>query len=167
MSLPVLVIMGVSGSGKSTVARPLADRLGWPFQEGDELHPAANVAKMKAGIALDDADRAPWLDAIAGWISARLSAGTGGVITCSALKHAYRDRLRTAGAGLVFVYLKGSKTVIGERIANRRGHFMPAALLDSQFATLEEPTPDEHAIVVDIDQSVEAQVNDIVGAVCP
>lgn len=167
MSLPVLVIMGVSGSGKSTVAEPLADRLGWPFQEGDALHPAANVAKMKAGMPLDDADRGPWLSAVAGWIAARLQAGTGGVITCSALKHAYRDRLRAAGLGVVFVYLKGSKAVIGERIANRHGHFMPASLLDSQFAALEEPTPDEHAIEIDIDQSVEAQANDIVAAVCP
>lgn len=167
MTFPVLVVMGVSGSGKSTVAKPLATRLGWPFQEGDDLHPAANVAKMAAGHPLDDADRAPWLDAIAAWIAAHLRDGTGGVVTCSALRRAYRDRLRQAGPGVTFVYLKGSRTVIGERVAQRRGHFMPAALLDSQFATLEEPASDEHAIVVDIDQPVEAQIDEIVAAVAP
>ncbi len=165
MTRPVLVVMGVSGSGKSTVAKPLAARLGWPFQEGDDLHPAANIAKMKAGVPLDDADRAPWLDAIAAWIADRLRAGTGGVVTCSALRRDYRDRLRGAGAGVILVYLKGSKAVIGKRVAARRGHFMPGALLDSQFATLEEPTSDEHAIVVDIDQPVESQVDEIVTAV--
>jgi carbohydrate kinase (thermoresistant glucokinase family) len=165
MSLPVLVVMGVSGSGKSTVAKPLAERLGWPFQEGDDLHPAANVAKMKAGVPLDDADRAPWLDAIRDWIAERLRADGGGVVTCSALRHAYRDRLRRAGEGVTFIYLDGSKAVIGERIAQRHGHFMPPALLDSQFATLEEPTPDEHAIVVDIDQPADRQVDEIIAAV--
>jgi carbohydrate kinase (thermoresistant glucokinase family) len=167
MSLPVLVVMGVSGSGKSTIAEPLAQRLGWPFEEGDTLHPAANVAKMKAGIPLDDADRAPWLTAIAGWIAERLRAGTGGVVTCSALRRAYRDRLREAGSGVTFVFLEGSKPIIAARMAARHGHFMPAALLDSQFATLEVPTPDEHAIVVDVDQTVERQVDEIVAAVAP
>lgn len=164
MTRPVLVIMGVSGSGKSTVAKPLAERLGWPFQEGDDLHPAANVAKMKAGIALDDADRAPWLDAIATWIGDRLTADSGGVVTCSALRRAYRDRLREAGDGVICVYLEGSKAVIAERVANRHGHFMPPALLDSQFATLEPPTPNEHPIVVDIDQPAERQVSEIIAA---
>jgi gluconokinase len=165
MSLPVLVVMGVSGSGKSTVAKPLAERLGWPFQEGDDLHPAANVAKMKAGIPLDDADRAPWLGAIADWIAERLRAESGGVVTCSALRRAYRDRLRRAGEGVTFIYLDGSKAVIAERLAQRHGHFMPPALLDSQFATLEEPTPDEHAIVVDIVQPADRQVDEIIAAV--
>jgi gluconokinase len=165
MTRPVLVVMGVSGSGKSTVAEPLAKRLGWPFEEGDDLHPAANVAKMKAGVPLDDADRAPWLDAVAAWIAERLRAGNGGVITCSALRRVYRDRLREAGDGVVFVYLEGAEAVIAGRIAERHGHFMPAALLDSQFATLEEPTPDERAIVVDIDQPVDRQIDDIVAAV--
>ncbi len=164
MTRPVLVVMGVSGSGKSTVAIPLAKRLGWPFEEGDDLHPAANVAKMKAGIPLDDADRAPWLTAVAAWIAARLSADSGGVVTCSALKRSYRDRLREAGKGVTFVYLEGSKAVIGERVAQRQGHFMPPALLDSQFATLEEPTPEEHSIVIDIDQPAERQVDEIVAA---
>jgi carbohydrate kinase (thermoresistant glucokinase family) len=167
MTLPVLVVMGVSGSGKSTIARPLAERLGWPFEEGDDLHPTANVAKMKAGMPLDDADRAPWLAAVAAWIAERLRAGSGGVVTCSALRRAYRDRLREAGDGVIFVLLQGSKAVIGARMAARHGHFMPAALLDSQFATLEVPTPDEHAIVVDVDQPVERQVDEIVAAVDP
>jgi carbohydrate kinase (thermoresistant glucokinase family) len=167
MTLPVLVVMGVSGSGKSTIARPLAERLGWPFEEGDDLHPAVNVAKMKAGISLDDADRAPWLAAIAGWIAERLRAGSGGVVTCSALRRAYRDQLRRAGDGVTFVFLEGSKAVIAARLAARHGHFMPATLLDSQFATLEVPTPDERAIVVDVDQPVERQIDEIVAAVTP
>lgn len=162
MTLPVLVVMGVSGSGKSTVAVPLAKRLGWPFQEGDDLHPAANVAKMKAGIPLDDADRAPWLAAIGDWIAARLRAGSGGVVTCSALRRAYRDRLRRPGTGVTLIYLAGSRAVIGARVARRHGHFMPPALLDSQFTTLEEPTSDEHAIVVDVDQPANAQIDDII-----
>ena len=167
MTPPVLVVMGVSGSGKSTIARPLAERLGWPFEEGDDLHPAVNVAKMKAGIPLDDADRAPWLAAIAGWIAERLRAGTGGVVTCSALRRAYRDRLREAGDGVTFVFLEGSKPIIAARLAARHGHFMPAALLDSQFSTLEVPAPDEHAIVVDVDQPVERQVDEIIADVAP
>ncbi len=165
MTLPVLVVMGVSGSGKSTVAKPLAERLGWPFQEGDALHPAANVAKMKAGIALDDADRAPWLAAIADWIAERLRAGSGGVVTCSALRRVYRDRLRQAGDRVIFVYLEGSRAVIAARLAQRHGHFMPAVLLDSQFSTLEAPTADEHAIVDDIEQPLDRQVDEIVAAI--
>jgi gluconokinase len=165
MTLPVLVVMGVSGSGKSTVAKPLAERLGWPFQEGDALHPAANVAKMKAGMALDDADRAPWLAAVADWIAACLRAGSGGVVTCSALRRVYRDRLRQAGDRVIFVYLEGSRAVIAARLAERHGHFMPAALLDSQFSTLEAPTADEHAIVDDIEQPLEQQVDQIVAAI--
>ena len=125
----------------------------------------ANVAKMASGTPLDDADRAPWLDAVAAWIAARLREGTGGVITCSALRRTYRDRLREAGKGVTFVYLKGPATVIGGRMSHRHGHFMPTSLLGSQFATLEEPSPDEHAIVVDIDQPVTAQVDEIVAAV--
>ena len=167
MTLPVLVVMGVSGSGKSTVAKPVAERLGWPFQEGDALHPGANIEKMKAGIPLDDADREPWLAAVAGWIEVRLRDGGGGVVTCSALRRTYRDRLRRAGNGVTFVYLKGSKAVIAARVAKRHGHFMPPALLDSQFATLEEPAPDEQAIVIDIDQPAERQIDEILAAVAP
>lgn len=161
---PVLVVMGVSGSGKSTVARPLAERLGWACQEGDALHPPANIAKMKAGIPLDDADRAPWLAAIGDWMDRQAAAEEGAVVTCSALKRAYRDQLREGRPFVRFVYLKGSETLIARRLAARSGHFMPPSLLASQFAALEGPKPDERAIVVDIDQPVAAQVATIVAA---
>ncbi|ONH25129.1 gluconokinase [Pseudofrankia asymbiotica] len=165
---PVLVLMGVSGSGKSTVAALLAAGLGWPFAEGDDLHPAANIKKMAAGNPLTDADRWPWLAAVRSWIHERIDAGEPGVITCSALRRSYRDALRgdaVAGSGLaadaeviagagggaeVFVYLRGSREAIGHRLAARHGHFMPAGLLDSQFSTLEEPGPDENALTVDL-----------------
>jgi len=161
---PVLVVMGVSGSGKTTVAEPLAEKLGWTFQEGDALHPAANIAKMKAGIPLDDADRAPWLAAIGTWMDGQIAQGMGGVVTCSALKRAYRDLLR-AGRPLVrFVYLEGSEGLIAHRLAARSGHFMPPSLLASQFAALEPPAQEEHAIVVNIDQPVAAQVDRIFNA---
>jgi gluconokinase len=135
----VLVMMGVSGCGKSTVAEALADRLGWEFQEGDALHPAANVAKMAAGHPLNDVDRAPWLQKVAEWIESQLDAGKNGIITCSSLRKAYRDVLNRRGSGVEFVYLYGSRELIAERLDKRHGHFMPAELLDSQFATLEEP----------------------------
>ena len=144
----VLVIMGVSGSGKSTVARILAESLGWELQEGDDLHPSANVEKMHAGVPLTDDDRWPWLDLIAKWIVAHIDSGTSGVITCSALKRRYRDVLRRDG--VVFVYLGGSADVIRDRLEHRHGHYMPSSLLDSQLATLEPPDPDEHAIDVDV-----------------
>jgi carbohydrate kinase (thermoresistant glucokinase family) len=146
----VVIVMGVSGSGKTSIAVPLAERLGWPFQEGDDLHPAANVAKMHAGHALDDADRWPWLDAIAAWIDARLAAGGGGVVTCSALKRAYRDRLVGDRRAVRLVFLHADRALLADRLARRVGHFMPASLLDSQLATLEPPAPEEHAIVVEI-----------------
>jgi gluconokinase len=145
---PVLVIMGVSGSGKSTVAGLLADRLGWDFAEGDDLHPASNVAKMQAGQPLSDEDRWPWLESIADWIRAHTAAGTPGVVTCSALKKRYRDVLR--GEGVVFVFLEGSRDRISGRLAYRNGHFMPAALLDSQFEALEAPTEDENFIALSV-----------------
>jgi carbohydrate kinase (thermoresistant glucokinase family) len=148
MTRPVLVLMGVSGCGKSTVAALLAGRLGWPFAEGDDLHPAANVVKMHSGHPLDDADRWPWLAKIAEWVDERLDAGSGGVITCSALKRKYRDVIRREG--VVFVYLRGTREQIALRLAARHGHFMPASLLDSQFADLEEPAPDEDALTVQI-----------------
>ena len=141
---PVLVIMGVSGSGKSTVAGLLAGRLGWDFAEGDDLHPASNVAKMHAGQPLTDEDRWPWLESIAAWIREHTDAGTPGVVTCSALKKRYRDVLR--GDGVVFVFLEGSKDRISDRLASRHGHFMPPALLDSQFDALEAPSGDENFI---------------------
>jgi gluconokinase len=157
---PVVVTMGVSGSGKTTIGRALAGRLGLAFVDGDDLHPAANIAKMKRGEPLDDADRAPWLTAVAAWIVNRGEAG--GVVSCSALKRAYRDRLR--GPGVRFVYLEGAKELIAARMAGRKGHFYPPSLLQSQFDDLEPPTPDEQAIVVCIDQSVSEIVEEIVRA---
>jgi gluconokinase/shikimate kinase len=145
---PVLVLMGVSGGGKTTIAEALAERLGWDYAEGDVMHPAANIAKMSAGIPLTDEDRQPWLARIADWISAQTAAGKPGIVTCSALKRSYRDVLR--GENVIFVYLKGSYELIASRLAERTGHFMPPSLLRSQFATLEEPGEDENAITVDI-----------------
>lgn len=146
----VLVIMGVSGSGKTTVAELLAERLGWAFEEGDALHPQANVEKMASGHPLNDDDRRPWLERIAEWIEARLDAGESGVVTCSALKPAYRDVLNRRGSGVTFVYLQGDHETIARRLAARRGHFMPPGLLDSQFADLQEPSAHEPAIRVDV-----------------
>jgi gluconokinase len=157
---PVLVIMGVSGSGKSTVAGLLADRLGWDFAEGDDLHPAANVAKMQAGEPLTDEDRWPWLESVAGWIRQHTASGTPGIITCSALKRRYRDVLR--GDGVVFVFLDGSRDRISDRLASRRGHFMPAALLDSQFEALEAPTADETALTLSASSAPPDEVQEII-----
>ncbi|HEY4006422.1 MAG TPA: gluconokinase [Pseudonocardia sp.] len=142
--VPVLVVMGVSGSGKSTLAMRLAADLGWDFQEGDDLHPPANVAKMSSGVPLDDDDRAPWLDAVAGWIDEHTASGRPGIITCSALRRAYRDRLRRPE--VVFVHLTGDREAIAGRLATRAGHFMPSALLESQLATLEPPAPPENVL---------------------
>jgi gluconokinase len=140
-----LVIMGVSGSGKSTVGELLATALALPFIDGDDLHPAENKKKMATGIALNDADRAPWLDAI-GAVLARGPV----VVACSALRRRYRDRLRAAAPGLRLVYLRGSVELLGERLSARQHHFMPAKLLDSQLATLEEPGVDEGALTADV-----------------
>src|SRR6201996_2067095 len=165
IALPVvLVLMGVSGCGKTTVAQVLAARLHWAFEEGDALHPQANVDKMAAGHPLDDADRAPWLAKVADWVDARLDAGQSGVITCSALKHAYRDLIDRRGGGIEFVYLHGSRELIASRLAGRQGHFMPASLLDTQFATLEEPAADEPAIRVEIGEPPAAIPPDIADA---
>jgi gluconokinase len=139
-----LVVMGVSGTGKSTIGRGLAEALGLPFVEGDDLHPHANITQMAAGIPLTDADRAPWLDLIA----AELDRPA--VVTCSALKRSYRDRLRRAAPDLVLIYLHGAPELLAARMAQRDGHFMPPALLESQLATLEEPSADEEAIAVDV-----------------
>jgi len=146
----VLVVMGVSGSGKTTVAEILAGRLGWPFQEGDELHPKANIDKMKAGLPLTDEDRRLWLIAVADWVDRQLDAFECGVITCSALKRSYRDLINRRGSGVEFVFLAGSKATIAARLAARQSHFMPPSLLDSQLADLEEPAPDEPHIRVDV-----------------
>ena len=147
MPVSALVVMGVSGAGKTTIARRLADDLGWDFEEGDELHPAANVAKMASGEPLTDADREPWLERVAAWIDAEVAAGRQGVITCSALKRAYRDVLRRPG--VVFVYLQVSRAELERRLAGRKGHYMPASLLDSQLDALEPPGDDEAALTVD------------------
>jgi len=150
MKPSVLVLMGVSGCGKTTVAAILASRLGWPFEEGDALHPQANIEKMAAGHSLTDVDRWPWLAKVADWIDKRLDAGENGLITCSALKRSYRDLINRRGSGVMFVFLAGSKETIAARLAARHGHFMRASLLDSQFADLDEPAADEPAIRVDI-----------------
>jgi gluconokinase len=159
---PVLVVMGVSGAGKTTVGEMIAERLGWPFVDGDDLHPAANIEKMHGGTPLTDADRAPWLAAIGAWIDARTGASEPGVVTCSALKRAYRDTLRQGRPQVRIVYLRGSQAEIAERLAHRSGHFWPAKLLASQFADLEEPTADEDAIVVDIAETPEAATDAVI-----
>lgn len=146
----ILVVMGVSGSGKTTVAEMLAEALDIEFLEGDSLHPRSNVEKMQSGTPLTDADRLPWLRAIAQRIDAWREGGRAGVVTCSALKRAYRDILVGDRPQVRLVYLKGSHRLIHDRMAARHGHFMPVGLLDSQFATLQEPTPDERPIVADI-----------------
>lgn len=158
MGSPV-VVMGVSGSGKSTVGAALAQRMRVPFADGDDFHPAANIAKMSAGHALDDDDRYPWLEAIGEWLAGHHA---GGVMSCSALKRKYRDQLRRHCSDVVYLYLSGSPEVIRKRQASRPGHFMPAALLDSQFATLEPLGPDETGIAIDVDQSIDAIVDEYV-----
>ncbi len=154
----VVVMMGVTGAGKSTVGRALATALGWEFHDGDELHSAASKLKMHRGVALDDADRAPWLSAIRKLILSMLSEGRDGVIACSALKQSYRDEIVVDPNSVRIVYLKGSKEVIAERLRNRGGHFMNPDLLQSQFDTLEEP---HDAIVVEITMAPEAIVSAI------
>ncbi len=162
---PVLVVMGVAGSGKSTLAVRLARRLHWPFQEGDALHPQANVDKMAAGQPLDDADREPWLQLIAAWIDARAAAGEPGIVTCSALKRGYRDVLRRDFVR--FVHLAGDRALLAQRMLERSGHFMPPTLLDSQLATLEAPGADEAVITVDIALAPKAQVAAVLAVPAP
>jgi gluconokinase len=157
----VLVVMGVSGCGKTTVGTLLAQTLQWEFGDADKFHPPANVAKMKEGIPLTDEDRWPWLRAIAGWIDKTRSAGRRGVVGCSALKRRYRDILIGARTDVRLVYLKGSEELIARRMAMRHGHFMPPSLLASQFAALEEPGPDERPITV----SIEPQPREIVAQI--
>lgn len=154
-----IVVMGVSGSGKSTVGDALARRLELPFEDGDDLHPPANVAKMAAGQPLDDEDRWPWLDAVGQWLA---DHPAGGVVACSALKRVYRDRLREHAASAFFLLLQGDESLLAARLAARRGHFMPTGLLGSQLETLEPLQPDEQGLTVDvggpIDQTVAAAV---------
>ena len=154
--------MGVSGSGKSTVATALAERLGWSCEDGDKFHPASNVAKMRAGHPLTDEDRWPWLQAIADEIERVCKASGHVVIACSALKRVYRDVLLRGRDDVRFVFLDGSQALIADRLARRKGHFMPPGLLDSQFRTLEPPQADERPITVSIDAPVETIVNNVV-----
>ena len=147
--------MGVSGSGKSTVGAALAQRLGVPFADADAFHPPANIAKMAAGQPLTDDDRYPWLDAVGQWLADHKD---GGVMSCSALKHIYRDRLRSRCPGIEFLHLTGSPELIARRQAGRPGHFMPPALLKSQFDTLEPLAPDEHGVALDVESSVDGIV---------
>lgn len=144
-----VVVMGVSGSGKTSVAQRLSAATGWPYVEGDDFHPEANIAKMHAGIPLTDEDRWPWLDAVGAWISAHEVRGDSAVITCSALKRSYRDRLRAGRNGVRFVMLIVPVEELRRRVAHRSGHFMPASLLDSQLDTLEPLQPDEEGVVID------------------
>jgi carbohydrate kinase (thermoresistant glucokinase family) len=148
-----IVVMGVSGSGKTTIAALLAGMLHWQFADGDDFHPAANVQKMKSGVPLTDEDRLPWLRAIASWIAGLRASGEHGVVACSALKRSYRAMLCGNCGDVRLVYLRGDADVISHRMAARHEHFMPLALLESQLQTLEEPTPDEHVLAVSIDAS--------------
>ena len=161
-SPPVLVVMGVSGAGKSTVALELAARLGWPFEEGDALHPEANVARMHAGIALTDADRQPWLERVAAWIDAQRARKQPGIITCSALKRSYRQIIIGDRPEVRLVYLRGGRDLVARHLAGREGHFMPASLLQSQIDTLEEPLPDEDPLTVDVGPPAEEVAQQII-----
>jgi gluconokinase len=158
MASPV-VVMGVSGSGKSTVGAALAQRLRVPFADADDFHPPANVAKMSAGHPLDDDDRHPWLESIGEWLALHRD---GGVMSCSALKRKYRDQLRRHCAEIEFLHLAGTVETIGRRQASRPGHFMPATLLASQFQTLEPLEPDEHGIAIDVSQSIDSIIESYV-----
>lgn len=159
---PLLTVMGVSGSGKTTVGAALAQRLRLPYADADDFHPPENVAKMAAGIPLDDADRAPWLETIGAWLADH--AARGGVTSCSALRRRYRDVLRRGAPDQLFVHLDGTREVIARRVAGRPGHFMPVSLLDSQFATLEPLGDDENGLVLDLARSVDDLVTDYLAA---
>jgi gluconokinase len=160
MASPI-VVMGVSGSGKSTVGAALAQRLRVPFADADDFHPPANIAKMTDGQPLNDDDRYPWLEAIGEWLTAHPD---GGVMSCSALKRKYRDQLRRHCAEVEFLHLAGTPEVIGRRQASRPGHFMPPSLLASQFQTLEPLEPDERGTVIDVDQNIDSIVETYVTA---
>src|SRR5215469_14312940 len=159
---PILVIMGVSGAGKTTIAEELVARLGWPFQEGDALHPEANVAKMHAGIPLNDADRQPWLKAVAAWIDAQRAKKQPAIITCSALKRSYRQVIIGNRQEVRLVYLRGGRDLVAEHLASRHGHFMPASLLQTQIDTLEVPEPDEDPLIVDVGASANQVAEEII-----
>jgi gluconokinase len=161
MASPI-VVMGVSGSGKSTVGAALAQRLRVPFADADDFHPPANIAKMTAGEPLNDDDRYPWLEAIGMWLAEHCEGG--GAMSCSALKRKYRDQLRRHCPNVEFLHLSGTPEVIGRRQASRPGHFMPASLLQSQFATLEPLETDERGIVIDVDQNIDSIVDNYVAS---
>jgi gluconokinase len=156
-----LIVMGVSGSGKSTIGEALAKRLGWLYEDGDKFHPASNVAKMSAGQPLTDDDRWPWLRAIADEIDRLSAKGRRSVIACSALRRVYRDILVHGREDIRLVYLNGTEALIAERLSRRKGHFMPQGLLTSQFKTLEPPTEGERPVTVSIDAPVETIVDDV------
>ncbi|KAB8166507.1 AAA family ATPase [Streptomyces sp. 3MP-14] len=168
MAVTTVVVMGVSGVGKTTVARPLAERLGVPFAEADDFHSPANIAKMSAGTPLTDEDREPWLEAIGRWLRERRESGEGGVVTCSALKRSYRDLLRAEADGEVFfLHLTGSSELVGERIERRTDHFMPPSLLRSQLATLEPLGEDETGLSLDVSPGPEQLVAEAVRGLRP
>ena len=159
-----LIVMGVAGSGKTTLGEALAKRLGWPFEDGDALHPPANIAKMAAGHPLNDADRAPYFANVGAWIDARWAQGRPAIVACSALKRAYRDSLRQGRPGLAFVFVAVDQANIERRLASRQGHFFGPGLAASQFADLEPPAPDEPAITVDGASPTIEQVDQVMGA---
>lgn len=159
---PILVVVGVSGSGKSTIAEELSARLGWPFEEGDSLHPESNIAKLHAGIPLTDADRLPWLQRVAAWIDGQRSNKQPGIITCSALKRSYRQMIIGDRPEVRLVYLRGGRDLIAEHLAGRHGHFAAPEILRSQIDTLEEPDSSEDALTVDLDASAAQVANEII-----
>lgn len=160
--VPVLLVCGVSGSGKTTIGTLLAKRLGWEYAEADAFHPPANVAKMAAGHPLDDADRQPWLEAIGAFIDETTTAGRPAVVSCSALKRAYRDQLREGRPNVRLIFLDAPIDVVRERLKDRRGHFFPAGLLESQFRDLEAPDPEEHVLRVPVGTSPDATPDSVV-----
>jgi gluconokinase len=158
---PVIVVMGVSGTGKTTIGALLAGKLGWTYAEADEFHPAANVEKMAAGQPLTDEDRAPWLASIGRWIDERAAVAAPGVVSCSGLRRIYRDQLRAGRPQVRLVFLEGSRELVTRRLAARHGHFMSVDMLDSQFAALEPPQPDEDVTEVSIDATPDRIVEEI------
>jgi gluconokinase len=158
----IVIVAGVSGSGKSTVGALLAGQLGWEFEDGDDLHPASNIAKMEIGVPLTDEDRRPWLDAVAAWVDRCAAAGKSAVVACSALKRSYRDRLRAGRPELQMIFLRVDRDILVARLAERHGHFFRPELLDSQLAAAEVPLADERAIVVDANEPPADVVREII-----